>query len=55
MDLEHAARGEAAEQCLPDAGRVDTSFLREREGFADAGERAANRHLIADLADLAGP
>jgi hypothetical protein len=53
VHLEDAARREAAEQRLPDERRIDASFARKRHRFAHAGQRAADRHLIADLAHLA--
>ena len=52
MDLEHPARREAAEKSLAHARRVDARLACERERLADAGERAPDRDLIADLADL---
>src|SRR5258706_1199065 len=54
MNFEHAARGESAEEGLPDASAVHSRLARERHRLADAGERAADCDLIADLADLTG-
>src|SRR5205807_5497983 len=54
VNFEDAARREAAEQRLAHPRGVDTGFLRERERLADAGQRAADRDLFADLADLPG-
>ena len=54
VHFEHAAGGEPAEQRGADFGRIDAGLARERERFADRGERAADHELIARLADLPG-
>ena len=52
VDVQNLAGGESAEQRVPDERDIHVRLARQRERFADRGERAANHHLIADLADL---
>ena len=52
VHFEHAALGEAAEQRFANFARVDAGLARERERFGDDGQRAADHHLVAQLAQL---
>src|SRR5436190_22430874 len=52
VHFEDAARGDSAEERLPHACAVDSCLAGERHRLADAGQRAADRDLIADLAQL---
>ena len=45
---------EPAEQRLAHFAGVDAGLARQRERFGDDGERAADHHLVADLAQLTG-
>src|SRR4051812_25990407 len=52
MDLEHAAGGEAAKERLAHLRGIDAGLSRERERLGNNRERAADDHLVADLAEL---
>ena len=54
VHFEHAALGEAAEQRLANLRGVHARLARERQRFGDDGQRAADDHLVAQLAQLPG-
>ena len=54
VHLEDAALGKAAEQRLANLRRIDARFPRQRQRFRDHSERAADDHLVTQLAELTG-
>src|SRR6185436_17051542 len=52
VDLEDAALGETAQQRLADFRRIDACLACERERLGDDSERAADDHLVTELAEL---